>query len=63
MFSYIDPESFDALFPLTADEPASDIFSKLHRSRQNTKGKPTLCLADMLSSGLLPVSWRQSRPY
>jgi hypothetical protein len=39
MFPYIDPESINALFPLTADEPALDIFQEASQIPAEYKGQ------------------------
>ena len=39
MFPYIDPESIDAMFPLTADEPALDISQEASQIPAEYKGQ------------------------
>jgi hypothetical protein len=39
MFPYIDPESIDAMFPLTADEPAFDISQEASQIPAEYKGQ------------------------
>ena len=55
MFPYIDPESFDALFPLTADEPALDVFQEASQIPAEYKGQ------DHIVPGRHVVFWTPSR--